>query len=336
MSRPSIVVIGGGTGNFNVLSGLKAHDVDLTAIVAMSDSGGSSGRLRDELGQLPPGDVRQCLVALADAEQSTVIRRLFTHRFTGGVGLNGHNVGNLLIAALTEITGGPERAIEAASRLLNIRGKVLPVTLSDTHLHAVLTNGTELATEGLIDARGTEAGVEIDYVFLKPVAYAFPPAVEAITRADLVVMAPGDLYTSLIPNLLVEGIPEAIHETRATVVYVANLMTKAGETDGFTCERFLSEVTRYLGSPDRLDTVVVNSTEFTDRVLGRYAQMGAAPVTYDTARLGKMASRVVEKDLVAEGVFVRHDPERLASVLLSLLPVPSRSRGAREGSAAGS
>ena len=319
--QPSVVVIGGGTGNFSVLSGLKDHDLDLTAVVAMSDSGGSSGRLRDELGQLPPGDIRQCLVALAgDAEQGAMVRRLFTHRFSMGEGLEGHSVGNLLLAALTEITGAHDRAIEAASRLLNIRGRVLPVTLTNSHLHAMLTDGRELEEEALIDTRGSEEGVEIDHVFLSPPAYAFPPVLDAIEGADLVVLAPGDLYTSLVPNLLAEGICEAIRATKARLVYITNLMTKPGETDGFTAERFVSEVNRYIGDETRIDVVVVNSATFSDRVRQRYLQLGARPVEYDIASMNALVPWVVESELVAEGIFVRHDPDKLASAVISLIP----------------
>lgn len=314
-------MIGGGTGNFSVLSGLKDQEVDLTAVVAMSDSGGSSGRLRDELGQLPPGDIRQCLVALAgDAEQGVMLRRLFTHRFSMGEGLEGHSVGNLLLAALTEITGAHDRAIEAASRLLNIQGRVLPVTLTNSHLHAVLTNGRELEEEALIDSRGTEDGVEIDHVFLSPPAYAFPPVLDAIHEADLVVLAPGDLYTSLVPNLLVEGVAEALRATKARVVYVTNLMTKPGETDGFTAERFVSEVNRYIGHESRVDVVVVNSSEFSERVRHRYLQLGARPVEYDVSEMRSLVPWVAESDLVAEGIFVRHDPDKLGTAIMSLLP----------------
>ncbi|MDA1258917.1 MAG: YvcK family protein [Chloroflexi bacterium] len=318
---PSIVVIGGGTGNFSVLSGLKDHELDLTAVVAMSDSGGSSGRLRDELGQLPPGDIRQCLVALAgDAEQGVMLRRLFTHRFSMGEGLEGHSVGNLLLAALTEITGAHDRAIEAASRLLNIRGRVMPVTLTNSHLHAVLTDGRELEEEALIDSRGAEDGVEIDHVFLSPPAYAFPPVLDAIAAADLIVLAPGDLYTSLVPNLLADGVCEAIRSTKARLVYITNLMTKPGETDGFTAECFVSEVNRYIGDEARIDVVVVNSAKFSDRVRHRYLQLGARPVEYDINRMKALVPWVIEADLVAEGIFVRHDPDKLANAVISLIP----------------
>ena len=332
---PSVVVIGGGTGNFSVLSGLKDHDLDLTAVVAMSDSGGSSGRLRDELGQLPPGDIRQCLVALAgDAEQGAMLRRLFTHRFSMGEGLEGHSVGNLLLAALTEITGAHDRAIEAASRLLNIRGRVLPVTLTNSHLHAVLTDGRELEEEALIDTRGSEDGVEIDHVFLSPPAYAFPPVLDAITEADLIVLAPGDLYTSLVPNLLAEGVCEAIRSTRARLVYITNLMTKPGETDGFTAERFVSEVNRYIGDSSRIDVVVVNSATFSERVRQRYLQLGARPVEYDIAAMKALVPWVVENNLVAEGIFVRHDPDKLARAVISLIPRLVSSRDASDGTPA--
>ena len=331
--QPSVVVIGGGTGNFSVLSGLKDRDLELTAVVAMSDSGGSSGRLRDELGQLPPGDIRQCLVALAsDAEQGVMLRRLFTHRFSMGERLEGHSVGNLLLAALTEITGAHDRAIEAASRLLNIRGRVMPVTLTDSHLHAILSDGRELKEEALIDSRGNEDGVEIDHVFLSPPAYAFPPVLDAITEADVVVLAPGDLYTSLIPNLLAEGVCAALRSTRARVIYVTNLMTKPGETDGFTAERFVAEVNGYIGHESRIDVAIVHSSAFSDRVKQRYEQLGARPVDYDIESMKSLVPMVIESDLVAEGIFVRHDPHKLADAVMSLIPriVSDHERGLPE------
>lgn len=321
MPGPHIVVVGGGTGNYNVLAGLKKYPVELTAIVAMSDSGGSSGRLRDELGQLPPGDVRQCLVALADdEEQGAILRQLFTHRFSMGQGLDGHSVGNLLLAALTEITGGPERAIEAAARLLNVRGRVLPVTLTRCHLHAVLTDGTTLDGEAAIDTYGGSPGVAIDYVYLTPQAYPNPPALRALEEADLIVFSAGDLYTSLIPNLLVGGVAEAIIKSPARVVQVCNLMTKPGETDGFRASSFVEEVGRYLGKERRVDCVLLNSQPIPAALVKRYERQSAGPVVVDRERCEALVSTIVERPLLAEGHYVRHEPMKLAEALMELVP----------------
>ncbi|MBI4236471.1 MAG: YvcK family protein [Chloroflexi bacterium] len=335
MTGPHIVVVGGGTGNYNVLAGLKKHSVQLTAIVAMSDSGGSSGRLRDELGQLPPGDVRQCLVALAgDEEQALILRQLFTYRFSAGQGLEGHSFGNLLLAVLTEITGGPERAIEAAARLLNVRGQVLPVTLTRCHLHAVLTDGAVLEGEAAIDTYGGAPGVSIDYVYLTPRAYPYPPALRALEEADLIVFSPGDLYTSLVANLLVEGVADAILHSPAKVVQVMNLMTKPGETDGFRASTFVEEMGRYLGKAGRIDYLLLNSEELPARQVKRYERDRAYPVEVDRDRCAALVSTLVECPLLAEGQFVRHDPGKLAQALVDLAhaEAPRRALGAAPGS----
>ena len=313
-----IAAVGGGTGSHAVLSGLKRHPVDLTAIVAMSDSGGSSGRLRDELDLLPYGDVRQCLTALAETrDQDETMEALFSHRFAQREGsLEGHSFGNLILAALTQITGGPERAIETASRLLNIRGRVLPVTLTPTHLHAILTDGSVLEHEAAIDTYRGEPGVSVDYVYLQPPAYSHPPVIEALERADITVLSPGDLFTSLIPNLLVSGVSDAILRSSATVVLVANLMTKPGETDGYRVSSFVREVDRYLGRPGRLDAVLVNDQPMERQLVDRYARQGAAPVQLDRDACLSMVGRVVEAPLLNSGPFLRHDPEKLGVALV--------------------
>ena len=217
MSTPKIVVVGGGTGNHTTLTGLKQKDCDLSAVVNMMDDGGSSGRLRDELGQLPPGDLRQCLVALAaDDRSSALMRQLFTYRFSAGNSLSGHNFGNLFITALTEITGNTATAIEEASRIMNVQGTVLPVTLSKSTLKACLVDGSTLVGESSIDQRTDNTEVAIDYVYLEPTAYAHAPVLKAIWEADAIVLGPGDIYTSVVPNLLVEDVADAVRESPAT------------------------------------------------------------------------------------------------------------------------
>lgn len=313
-----IVVLGGGTGLFTALSGLRRLDVDPTAVVTMADSGGSSGRLRDEFGSLPAGDVRRCLVALAsDDAVGLLLRQLFEYRFERGAGLAGHSFGNLLLTALTDVTGGMDLAIREAARLLRVKGKVLPVTLSDSHLYAELENGETLEREAAIDTR--EDAVSIQRVYLDPPAQATPEACEAIERADLVVIGPGDLYTSLIPTLLVEGIRESIIRSAATTVYVCNVMTKHGETDGYAASDFLRAITDYLG-PQGLDVALLSYYEELPRdVLTRYQEARQIPVSIDLERCYEYASRLMVRPLAATGTLVRHDPDRLAAALMELL-----------------
>ena len=312
-----VVVIGGGTGIYAVLSGLRTYPVQTTAIVSMSDNGGSSGRLRDEFGFLPPGDVRRCLVALADDDESMLLRQLFEYRFDRGHGLHGHTFGNLLLTALTDLLGSTDRAVEEAGKLLRIRGRVLPVTLSDTTLCARLADGHEICGETDIDIRKAFHGVPIERVFLRPEADVHQPVVEAIERADLIVMGPGDLYTSVIPNLLVGGVAEAIRRSRGRTVYVCNVMTKHGETDGFAAGDFIQQINRYLGEP--VDCAVLNYHESLPRHLyDRYKEERAEPVAIDLGRCYELVERMAIRPLTATGVLVRHDAARLAATLLEL------------------
>lgn len=319
MSSPRIVVIGGGTGNYVVLKGLKQHTPNLTAIVAMTDSGGSSGRLRSELGQLPPGDVRQCLIALSpDSHSDLILRQLLDYRFDRGVGLEGHSFGNLFLAALTEISGSIADAIIEAGRMLRIKGTVLPVTMTKTDLHARLVDGSEVIGEASIDVREEKLGVGIDYVYLDPKAYIYPPVATAIEEADLVMMGPGDLYTSIIPNLLVDGVSEAIHKSRARVAYTVNLMTKPGESDAFKASDFVKEIMEYLGSGARIDYLLLNVSPFPDKVLERYKRANAYPVESDLEECSKLVERIVELPMLAPGAPLRHDSDALAKAIMEL------------------
>ena len=249
-SPPKIVSIGGGTGSYNLLSGLKHRDCRLTAVVTTMDSGGSSGRLRDEFGHLPPGDLRQCLLALSpDDHSGMVLRGLFNYRFDKGNGLDGHSFGNLFLTALTEITGSAEQAIDEMGRLLNIKGRVLPVTLANADLCARLRDGSVIIGETNIDRRSAGSAAPIDYVYLEPsTAKVHPPTAAAIEEADAIVIGPGDLYTSIVPNLLVEGVTEALARCRGVRIYVCNLMTKPGESDGFKASDFIREVGKVPGA----------------------------------------------------------------------------------------
>ncbi|MFQ5872696.1 MAG: uridine diphosphate-N-acetylglucosamine-binding protein YvcK [Dehalococcoidia bacterium] len=316
---PKIVAIGGGTGNYVVLKGLKHHTPNLTAIVAMTDSGGSSGRLRSELGQLPPGDIRQCLIALAPDEHSDLIlRQLFDYRFNRGTGLEGHSFGNLFLAALTEVSGSIAHAILEAGRMLQIKGTVLPVTLTKTNLHAHLVDGTEVVGEASIDVRKEKPGVQIDYVYLSPKAYVHPPVAAAIEEADVVVMGPGDLYTSIIPNLLVDGVSDAIRKSRALLVYVCNLMTKPGESDSFKASDFVKEILEYLGSGASIDRMLLNITPFPTRVLNRYERANAYPVEADLEECAHLVPRIIRRPMLAAGAPLRHDSDALAQAIMEI------------------
>ncbi len=322
MGKKRIVVIGGGTGSHAVLSGLKGMNCDLTAVVAMSDDGGSSGRLRQELGQLPPGDVRQCLVALADGESES-LRRLFDYRFTAGNGLNGHSVGNLLLSALTEITGSADAAIREASRMLRIRGTVLPVTLSDSTLKARLEDGSVIEGESCIDRRCGNSHLPISRVYLDPAAVAYPPVLDAITAADAVVIGPGDIYTSVLPNLLVEGVAEAVRKSDAIKIHVCNLMTKPGESDGFRASDFLRLLGAYLDVDKPVDYLLANDSLFPEQARRRYERSGQHPVEIDEEECRSYAPAVVKKPMIGEGFCARHNPSALAEAVMGIVESPA-------------
>ncbi len=314
-----IAVLGGGTGIYAVLTGMRHYTANITAIVSMSDNGGSSGRLRDEFGFLPPGDVRRCLVALASDEDALLLRRLFEYRFDRGVGLNGHTFGNLLITALTDILGSTDRAIDEAAHLLRIRGRVLPVTLEDATLCATLVDGYEICGETDIDIRKERHDVPIARVYLQPQADANPAVLDTLAEADLIVLGPGDLYTSVIPNLLVRGVADAIRASAAKCVYVCNVMTKHGETDSFAASDFIRQINRYLGADDALDCAVLNYHEALPIDLyEKYKREQSEPVTIDLGRCYEAVPQLAIRALTRTGELVRHDPDLLAATLLEL------------------
>lgn len=318
----NIVTIGGGTGQFGLLSGLKKYPVRLTAIVAMSDDGGSTGVLRDELGVLPPGDVRQCLAALSESDQ--VMRELFNYRYDEG-GLKGHSFGNLFLSTLERMTGSFEEAIRVAGQVLAIRGEVIPVTTQNVNLTCV---GSDVCRgEAAINAAvlSDKRSLQLD-----PPAYANPRAVEAIERADLVVIGPGNLYCSIVPNLLVQGISEAIGRSPAKVVYNCNLMNKAGHTDGYTVSDYVEEVERFVGR-GRIDFVTFNNRLPSDReILERYGEEGKSlvPVASLDGEFEETTYRPLPADLIFNRVvpqkpgdvlrrtLIRHDPEALAALIV--------------------
>jgi len=293
-----IVVIGGGTGSFTILSGLKKYPVELTSIVSMMDSGGSTGILRDEFGVLPPGDVRRCLVALSD---STIMRELFEYRFKKGKALNGHTIGNLLLTALNEITGSDEEAILKASDILRIKGKVLPVTLDNCHLGAEFANGKKIIGEAKIGKQ------KVKHIFLTKKAKIFSEAKKAILEADLIILGPGDFYTSILPNLLVTGVTQAINKSKAKTVFVCNIMTK-GETKGFKAKDFVEELSKYLQSIP--DFVLMNNKKPSLRVIKRYKKEGSEFV--EPNYFG------IKRDLLRRTDYARHEPQKLAKEIIKL------------------
>lgn len=308
LRKKKVVVVGGGTGTFMVLSALREYPLELTAIVSMADDGGSTGILRDQYGVLPPGDVRRALVALSDAP---ALRELFNYRFEKG-DLKGHSFGNIFLSTLEKISGNFASAVSEASRILNIKGEVLPVTFQDVRLYAELDDGKILKGETNIDISRTKFRAKIKKVWLSPAAKINSEAKEAITRANLIVVGPGDLYTSLIPNLLVRGVPEAIKKSKANKVFVCNLMTKFGETHGFTGKDFVEEIEKYLGK-NILDFVVFNNKKPVDAILAKYKKEKAEFVEPQIIENGILT------DLLAPGPFIRHDHKKLAKVLTSLL-----------------
>ena len=322
-----VVVIGGGTGSIVVLSGLKQYVQNITALVSMADDGGSTGQLRDELGVLPPGDVRQCLVALSDSPK---LRDLFTYRFDDGA-LKGHAFGNLFLTALEKMSGSFVDAVEEASELLAITGRVEPITLDETRMTITTHEGKVLKGQ-FSSAHADFEGSQRPDVTLDTPAHINPAAKKAIHEADLIVIAPGGLYTSLAPALIVEGVQEALRETNAKFVYVANLVTKPGQTDGFTVSDYASEIERFAGR--QLNYVIYNDTPPSKYLLDRHAHDGEYPVVADEQQLKKAHYHVHGSDLVAKRMwhnssesdpisevrtFIRHDPDNLAKVILNLV-----------------
>lgn len=308
---PKIVAIGGGTGLSSLLMGIKEYTSNITAIVAVTDDGGSSGRLRDNLGILPPGDIRNCIVALADKE--TLMEEVLQYRFQSGE-LAGHNLGNLLLAGLNNVSGGFDGAVRALSKVLAIRGQVLPVTLEN------VTLGAELADRTLVYGECNVSGSKskIKRVFLKPeVCSPLPEALEAIREADMIILGPGSLYTSVIPNLLMEGIAEAIQKSPAQKIYICNIMTQPGETQGYTAQQHLKAIFDHVGPV--VDQVLVNNEPIPGRLLKRYRDKGAAPVKVDTGALAKLGVKVWSKHLVQRSNLVRHQPEKLARAIMEII-----------------
>jgi uncharacterized cofD-like protein len=319
------VAIGGGTGLSTLLRGLRryvtasnqaASEVgliaDLAAVVTVTDDGGSSGRLRKDFNMLPPGDLRNCMVALS--EQEDLLTQLFAHRFRRGVSLRGHNFGNLFVAALTEITGDFALAIQLASKILATRGRIYPVTTANAKLVARMDDGSLVRGETKI----TASHKHIKELMLDPPdAAPLPETLEAIERADLITVGPGSLYTSLITNLLVQGMPSALARARGVRVYVCNLMTQANESLGLSASQHIERIYEHTHEPI-FDFALVNTEPFSRDTLARYAAQGAEPIVADIKRIEALGVHAITGNFASEGKLVRHATDRVADALLAL------------------
>ncbi len=314
INEPAIVVIGGGTGLSVLLKGLKQYTSRITAMVTVSDDGGSSGRLRSELGVLPPGDIRNCLVALAETE--TLMNKVFQHRFLQGGSLQGHNLGNLLLVAMTEITGDFILAIREVSKVLAVRGKVLPATLEPVILGGIMADGNQVIGETAI----RDYPASINEVYLIPECGPLPETLQAINEADAIIIGPGSLYTSIIPNLLVKGVIEAIADSKAPKFYISNIMTEEGETDNFTAADHLRVIQKHTGK-QIIDYAVVNSGKIDEERLRRYIEEKAVPVRSSSDEIAKMGINIIERDLVSDTEVAWHDADKLAWVILEELRI---------------
>lgn len=320
-----VVAIGGGTGLSTLLRGLRRHVAfpdwptnvpchisDLAAIVTVTDDGGSSGRLREDFNMLPPGDLRNCMVALSAEED--LLSRLFSYRFKGGRGLGGHSFGNLFITALTDITGDFTHAIQFASKILATRGRIYPATTANATVVAHMEDGSIVRGETNITASKMRiAELMID----PPNAPAMPETLDAISRADLITVGPGSLYTSLITNLLVQGIPGALAEAKGVRVFVCNLMTQANESLGLTASEHIERIYEHTRAPV-FDYAVVNTAPFSPETLARYAAEKAAPIVADLERIEKLGVRCITGDFASEDNVVRHAANRVTGALLAL------------------
>lgn len=316
---PRIVAIGGGTGLSTLLHGLKQYTSNITAIVTVADDGGSSGRIREQFGILPPGDIRNCLVALADAEP--MMRNLFQFRFNEGSELNGHSFGNLFITVMTKLTGDFEKAIKESSKVLAIRGQVIPSTLNKVALVAEYKDGTRMEGEAQIP----KMGIPIKSVFLKPAdARATPEAIRAISEAEVIVLGPGSLYTSIMPNLLIGQIRDAIVASNAIKIYVCNIMTQHGETDNYSAFDHLSAVIAHAYARI-VDYVIVNTAKIPESLINKYKEELSYPIKNDIERIKKAGFNVLEEEIVELGQVVRHDSERLAKIIVSFFEEKKRT-----------
>lgn len=310
---PRIITVGGGTGLSVILSGLKEYTSNITAIVTVADSGGSSGRLREQFDILPPGDIRNCLVALADAP--VLMRDLFQFRFDKNSEFSGHNFGNLFITVMTQVTGDFEKAIKESSKVLAIRGQVIPSTLNSVSLIAKYKDGSSTEGEDNIPKRN----LPIEKVYLKPDnCLPTSEAIKAIKNAQIIILGPGSLYTSVIPNLLIKEITDAIVSSGAIKIYVCNIMTQHGETDGYSASEHISAIVKH-SHPKVLDYCIVNNAILPQHLIERYRQEKSYPIVVDARRVKTLGYRIIEDEIVNTEDYIRHDPVKLAKIILGMI-----------------
>jgi uncharacterized cofD-like protein len=334
MTRKKIVVIGGGTGTFTILSGLKKYPkLDLSVIVSMMDSGGSNRVLRDEFGLLPTSDLRQCMVALAGNDADETLRKLFTYRYGQGVGISGMTFGNLFMAALADIyKGNQKKAIEETCEILGVKGRIIPVTFDKTNLIATYENGKQILGEHEIDEpNATQGKYKITNLEVIPKAKINKDAIKAVESADFVILGPGDFYTSVLSDVIIDGIAASLRKTKAKIIFVMNLMTKFGQTSGFVASDFIREINKYVGrNPDIV--IINNSDNFPKNLLAKYKAEKAEPVKNDLNKdLSLAGVKVIKRSLVSDKVYkkpssdkltrslIRHDPAKLAKAVIDLL-----------------
>ena len=313
---PKIVAIGGGTGLSTMLKGIKKITNNITAVVTVGDDGGSSGKLREELGVLPPGDIRSCIAALADDED--LVAKLFQYRFKDCAGLSGHSFGNLFLTAMCSITGDMVRAVKESSKVLSIRGRVLPSTLDDMRLVAEMDDGSIIKGESNIP----ESGKKIKRLFSEPGnCKALEDVIWAIHDADLIILGPGSLYTSVVPNLLIKDIAKAVNDSKAKKIYVCNIMTQPGETDGFSVSDHIKTLIKHAKYNRIMDAVLVNN-DLPTELLAPYKDAGSEPVIVDKEEINRLGIEIVQKNLIEDkryedghSSFVRHSPSRLARII---------------------
>lgn len=311
---PAIVCIGGGTGLSTMLRGLKLYTPNITAVVTVADDGGGSGVLREELGILPPGDIRNCMLALANIEPT--MQRLLTYRFDSG-NLKGQSFGNLFLAAMYGISGSFEEAVARMGDVLAITGRVLPVTTADVNIVAEFKDGTVIVGESTAFEDAKHKGRDLKAVRLEPEKpRALPEVIKAIEEAELIILGPGSLYTSIMPNLLVDGVAEAVEKAKAVKIYIANIMTQNGETEGFTLSDHIKELRRHTGK-NLADVCLVNSKDVTPELLEKYADEGAVQLVVDREETEKLGVKIYEAPMFGrDGDYVRHNPKLLAKEII--------------------
>jgi len=314
----NIVVIGGGSGSYAVLKGLKPYAknglINITAIVAMTDSGGNSGALRDEFGILPPGDIRRCLVALSD--ETEIVKQLFQHRFESNGTLNEQSFGNLFLTALTQILGSEEKAIKEAHKILKVYGNIIPVTLENAHLVATLEDGEKIIGESVIDLPRHNSNKKIINLTTNTYINANPEALKAIKNAEVIIIGPGDLFTSIIANIIIDGIAEYLKYSRAKKVYICNIMTKNGETNNFDVHAHLHEIEKYCGG--QMNFVLYNNKKIPQDLLLKYKTEGAEQVIFNPKK-EKNKTKFIGADFTTNKDIARHDSKKIGKELMKII-----------------